>query len=101
MSFIDDDDQVTDAYIEDLRDDCRVSMSCVFGVRFSEYAFTHSTREHPLGHDGERDDVFLRPPNHLNPMLTDVAKLVHFGDAVRGEDLDWTIRLSTARVPGA
>jgi hypothetical protein len=43
-----------------------------------------------------RGDVFIRPPNHLNPMMTDVAKLIHFGDAVRGEDLDWTIRLARA-----
>jgi hypothetical protein len=41
-----------------------------------------------------RDEVFLRPPNHLNPMLTDVAKLVPYKDAVYGEDLDWTIRMA-------
>jgi hypothetical protein len=39
-------------------------------------------------------DVFVRPPNHLNPMMTDVAKFIHFGDALRGEDLDWTIRMA-------
>jgi hypothetical protein len=27
-------------------------------------------------------------------MLTDVGKLIHFGDAIRGEDLDWTIRMA-------
>ena len=37
--------------------------------------------------------VFQRPPNHLNPMLADVAKLVPFKDAVHGEDLDWTLSL--------
>jgi hypothetical protein len=26
--------------------------------------------------------------------LTDIARTVHFQDAVRGEDLDWAIRLS-------
>jgi hypothetical protein len=41
-----------------------------------------------------RDEVFLRPPNHLNPMLTDVAKYISFGDIVRGEDFDWAIRLA-------
>jgi len=43
-----------------------------------------------------RGDVFLRPPNHLNPMMTDVAKMVQFKDAIRGEDLDWTIRMARA-----
>jgi hypothetical protein len=37
--------------------------------------------------------VFQRPPNHLNPMLADVAKMVPFKNAVHGEDLDWTITL--------
>jgi hypothetical protein len=39
-------------------------------------------------------DVFLRPPNHLNILLTDIGKLFPFKNAVRGEDLDWTIRLA-------
>jgi hypothetical protein len=37
--------------------------------------------------------MFQRPPNHLNPMLCDVAKLVHFKNAVHGEDLDWAISM--------
>jgi hypothetical protein len=41
-------------------------------------------------------DVFIRPPNHLNVMMTDIGKLVSFGNATRGEDLDWTIRLAQA-----
>jgi hypothetical protein len=39
-------------------------------------------------------EVFLRPPNHLNPMMTDVAKFVAYKDLVRAEDLDWTIRMA-------
>jgi hypothetical protein len=27
-------------------------------------------------------------------MMSDVAKLIHFKDAIRGEDLDWTIRMA-------
>lgn len=94
MSFIDDDDTITDAYIEDLRD-CIAGQHHVMRLRgqIQQYTFTHST-ENTLSGMMARDDVFLRPPNHLNPMLADVAKLIHFGDAVRGEDLDWTIRLA-------
>ena len=42
-----------------------------------------------------KDDppVFQRPPNHLNPMLSDIAKMIPFKNAVHGEDLDWTITL--------
>jgi hypothetical protein len=94
MAFIDDDDDVTDAYVEDLR----ATITGEFHVmrlrgQIQQYTFTHST-EILLSSPMASGEVFLRPPNHLNPMLTDVAKLVHFGDATRGEDLDWTIRMA-------
>lgn len=41
---------------------------------------------------------FQRPPNHLNPMMSDVAKLVHYKNAVHGEDLDWAISLLKNRL---
>ena len=59
----------------------------------AQYTFTHSI-ENTLNTPMARDQVFLRPPNHLNIMYADVAKLIPFGDAVRGEDLDWTISLA-------
>jgi len=94
MSFIDDDDDVTDAYFED-------ALACIQGGfhvcrlrgQMSEYTFTHSI-DNKLNEPMARGDVFLRPPNHLNVMLTDMANLVSFRDATYGEDLDWTIRLA-------
>lgn len=96
MSFLDDDDELTDAYIEDLW----ATIQGEFHVmrlrgQIAQYTFTHSI-ETKLSDRMARDGVFVRPPNHLNPMMTDVAKLIHFKDAVRGEDLDWTIRLARA-----
>lgn len=41
-----------------------------------------------------KDGIFVRPPNHLNIMFADFAKLIPFRDAKRGEDLDWTIRVA-------
>lgn len=95
-AFVDDDDDITDAYIEDLAGTVRGSYP-VMRLRgtLAQFTFTHSlanTLKDPMA----RGDVFLRPPNHLNPMMTDVAKLIHYKDAVRGEDLDWTIRMSRA-----
>lgn len=93
-SFIDDDDDITDAYIEDLWATIRGGFPTMrLRGQIHPYTFTHSlanTLQSPMARDG----VFLRPPNHLNPMLSDVAKLVHFKDAVRGEDLEWTIHLA-------
>ena len=93
-AFIDDDDDITDAYVEDLVQTIQGSYPVMrLRGRIDPYTFTHSL-ENKLNAPMARDDVFLRPPNHLNPMLTDVAKLIHFNDATRGEDLDWTIRLA-------
>jgi hypothetical protein len=94
MSFIDDDDNITDAYVEDLVAMIRGNYQ-VMRLRgtISPYTFTHSI-ENKLTENMARGDVFVRPPNHLNPMMTDVAKLIRFGNAVRGEDLDWSIRLA-------
>ena len=93
-TFIDDDDEITDEYIEDMRETIAGSYPVMrLRGRIDPYTFTHSL-ENTLKGAMARDTVFLRPPNHLNPMMTDVAKLIHFKDALRGEDLDWTIRMS-------
>jgi hypothetical protein len=96
LSFIDDDDEITDAYIEDLSE-------CIKGGyhtmrlrgQMSQYPFVHSTEITMTSPMATMDEppLFQRPPNHLNPMLSDVAKFVKFKDAVHGEDLDWTLSL--------
>ena len=97
MSFIDDDDDVTDAYFEDAK-------SCIEGKfqvcrlrgQMKRFTFTHSIEynEKSMAAVGE---VFTRPPNHLNIMLTDVAKFVPFHDKKIYEDFDWAIRLCKFR----
>jgi len=94
MSFIDDDDEITDAYIEDLAQTIRGNYPVMrLRGQISQFTFTHSL-ETKLSDKMAKGGVFLRPPNHLNPMMSDIAKLVHFKDSLRGEDLDWTIRLA-------
>lgn len=93
-AFVDDDDEITDAYIEDLAKTIEGSYPVMrLRGQIGPYTFTHSL-ENKLDSPMARGEVFLRPPNHLNPMMTDVAKFISFGDAVRGEDLDWTIRMA-------
>jgi hypothetical protein len=95
-AFIDDDDNITDAYVEDLVQTVQGSHPVMrLRGQIARYTFTHSL-QNTLTSPMARGEVFLRPPNHLNPMMTDVAKLIPFADAVRGEDLDWTIRLARA-----
>jgi hypothetical protein len=94
MAFVDDDDDVTDAYFEDFLA-CFTAGHDVMRIRgqMGEHTFTHST-EFKLNSMMYVNGVFVRPPNHLNPMLTDIAKLCTFEDAKEGEDLKWTITLA-------
>lgn len=96
LSFIDDDDEITDAYIEDL-------WACIQGGYHTMrlrglmkgYEFVHSleVKLTDMMATQDKPPIFQRPPNHLNPMLSDVAKFIPFKNAVHGEDLDWTITL--------
>ena len=96
LSFIDDDDEITDAYIEDLWGMIQGGYHTMrLRGQMSEYMFVHSTEITMSSPMATRDEpsIFQRPPNHLNPMLADAAKFVPFKNAVYGEDLDWTLNL--------
>jgi hypothetical protein len=96
LSFIDDDDSITDAYVEDLWECMKGEYhTMLLRGQMAEYTFYHSTQVSITDTMATKDEVpvFRRPPNHLNPMMSDVAKLIPFRDATYGEDLDWTIRL--------
>ena len=98
FSFIDDDDLVTEAYFEDALATIQGNFNvCRLRGQMSQYTFTHSL-ENTLDMPMCIGDVFIRPPNHLNVMLTDIGNLISFGNATRGEDLDWTIRLAQSRL---
>ena len=97
MSFIDDDDDITDAYFEDAKAciEGKFQVSRLRGI-IKDFTFTHSIEynEKSMLAVG---DVFTRPPNHLNVLLTDAAKFVPFNDLRNGEDFDWAIRLCKNR----
>lgn len=94
FSFVDDDDLVTEAYFEDALATIQGNFHvCRLRGQMSQYTFTHSI-ENTLDMPMCIGDVFVRPPNHLNVMMTDIGQLIPFGNATHGEDLDWTIRLA-------
>ena len=97
MSFIDDDDDITDEYIQDVWQCIQgnYDVMCLRGM-ISHYKFVHSLDVKLTDYmvaPGE-PAVFQRPPNHLNPVLVDLVKFIHFSDVPRGEDFDWSIRVS-------
>ena len=100
MSFIDDDDEITDAYIEDVWAMIQGEYDTMrLRGQMSEYTFVHSTAITLASYAATQDEppILQRPPNHLNPMLTDFGKLVSFKNATRGEDLDWALNLHRTR----
>jgi hypothetical protein len=97
LSFIDDDDEITDAYIEDFLATFRGNFHTMrLRGQMGDYPFVHSTAVKLTDPMATMDSppVFQRPPNHLNPMLSDIAKLIRFKNATYGEDLDWTISMA-------
>jgi hypothetical protein len=96
LSFIDDDDSITDAYVEDVAELVKSGYHTMrLRGNMSGYTFIHSTAitlAHPMVTLSD-PPIFQRPPNHLNPMMSDIAKLIPFQNAVHGEDIDWTVRL--------
>lgn len=96
VSFIDDDDRVTAQYFEDAAACITGGFDCMrLRGQISRWTFTHSVAN-KLDAPMANQTTFLRPPNHLNVMKTDIAKCVKFRDATSGEDLDWTIKLARA-----
>ncbi len=94
LSFVDDDDEITDAYVEDVWAMIRGNYQTMrLRGRMREYFFVHSTAVKVTDPMATKEH-FQRPPNHLNPMLADIAKLIPFKNAMRGEDLEWTLALS-------
>ncbi len=94
VAFIDDDDAVTNEYFEDFLT-CFTEKKDVMRIRgkMHEYTFTNSLETQP--HTKMYvNGVFIRLPNHINPMLAEIARMVTFEDAVRGEDLKWTVDLA-------
>ena len=97
LVFIDDDDDITDAYIEDTVAMIQGGYQVMRIVgQIAEYKFVHSIAFNLTTMMCSASDppVFQRPPNHLNPIMSDIAKFFSFQDATCGEDIDWTIRVA-------
>jgi hypothetical protein len=94
LCFIDDDDDITDQYVEDVQAMIRGGFHTLrLRGKMREYFFVHSIAV-KLTDPMATKDYFQRPPNHLNPMLSDIAKMIPFKNAARGEDLEWTMSLA-------
>lgn len=98
-AFIDDDDAVSPEYIPRImRSILRHPIIDVFGF-FGEVRFSCGTRRimmHSLmcPEWTEDDEYYYRPPNHLNPIRTELAQQINFRDITISEDHHWTIEMA-------
>lgn len=103
--FIDDDDMVSESYIMEIMSALQENPDCVTfrglmqPINAPHEEFTHRLgyeyREDPLG-GGKK--VYSRPPNHLNPMRSDIMRAFPYPAISSGEDTDVCLRIQQAGV---
>lgn len=101
--FIDDDDDIPVHYITSIISaigrretvDC-IGFKGIITWNGKKELFQHKKGNpyspHPI------NGVYLRPPNHLNPMLTEYFRQIRFPDLTFAEDFDFCRRLDEAKL---
>lgn len=97
ISFLDDDDDVSENYIKDIYARLLKNPDCV-ALR-GEITFNGKNPKifiHSLKYNSyfEKDGVYYRPPNHLNPIKKSLVKDVRFPDKSFSEDTDWAMQIA-------
>ena len=96
VAFIDDDDTIHDSYIGFVLDRLKLNPDCVElrgtmttnGASSKTFIHTiHCTHWH------ERDGIYRRMPNHLNPIRRDLAVKAGFPEKSFGEDHEFSRRV--------
>ncbi len=96
VSFIDDDDDIHDKYIELIATKLGDHPDCVNlnGIIRSNdqrpKKFIHSIEYKSYF---EKNNTYFRPPNHLNPIRRSIAVQFTFPEKNRGEDTDWAMQI--------
>lgn len=102
ISFIDDDDIVSAKYVQLIMDELKHTPT---GVGFRGIITTKTNTAIEFVHKAGlrysekpeqymRSFVYTRPLNHLNPVLTDIAREIGFKPISEGEDWDYSLRLA-------
>jgi len=92
--FVDDDDQITDNYIEKLLEYCKLDYDCIsIGVKMTENKVTERIYDYTFKKNINKKDKGImiagRMPNHLCLWKREIAKRVKFPGRNLGEDHDW------------
>ena len=102
ISFIDDDDIVSSRYVELILTELRkgpygVGFRCIITGRNNvAHEFVHKAglKYSPKAEAYQGALVYTRPLNHLNPVMTDIAREIGYQHISEGEDYDYSLRLA-------
>lgn len=96
LCFVDDDDIIADHYIYSILSAIQSNPDCcsLNGVITTDgknpKRFVHSIKYNIWF---EQEDVYYRPPNHLNVIKSSIAKQFKFPEINFGEDKDWSMQI--------
>lgn len=96
VNFLDDDDDVHNKYIKMIYRKLKHKPDCVSLVGIITFdgknprSFIHS-----IQYDSyfEKDNIYYRPPNHLNTIKRSIASQFRFPEINYGEDSDWAMQV--------
>lgn len=101
IAFVDDDDMILDTYFSNTFRAIENNMDVmgIIGVMYTNN-MRPKTFEHSTIHDSyyQKNGIYYRPPNHLNPMRKQLSMMVRFPDKSMGEDTDFAMALCHAGV---
>jgi len=93
ISFIDDDDMITEIYISKTLDALKNKPDVVELVGYLPHhnlPFIHNIK---CGGHYRKDGIQYRTPNHLNTIKTEIARKIKYKEISHGEDQDYSLRL--------
>ncbi len=101
VSFIDDDDDVHEHFVQLIYEKLCNNPDCVSLVGIITFNGTNPKKFiHSIQYSTyfEQDNVYFRPPNHLNPIKRSIAVQFSFPEKNFGEDADWTLALAQSKL---
>jgi len=101
ICFIDDDDDISDNYVELVRKGCLSNKDCVslngiisFNGHYSKI-FIHSLKYESYF---EENSIYYRPPNHLNAIKKELINDYKFQEINNGEDTIWAMSICNDKI---
>ncbi|HBR70464.1 TPA: hypothetical protein DIC20_03900 [Candidatus Dependentiae bacterium] len=101
ISFVDDDDDVSQDFIKTIYEKLKIYPDC---ISLQGIVTTNNKNPHLFIHSIKYDkfftenNIYYRPPNHLNPIRRDIAIRFKFPSKYVSEDYDWAMQICNSHL---